>query len=298
MKGIKIFGGLIALLLVIVVGVVVFVLGNLNQIVKETVETVGPEVTQTNVLLDQVDIALTEGKGELNDFVIGNPQGFSSPHLLKWDTIRLQIDPASVTSDVVVIKDFTIEGVDIVAEQKGLRTNLQALLDNLDSGASSPKQEKPSQSGEARDVRLMMEQVRFADNSINFVTEKYGSYALPLPSFELSNIGDKTTGLTPEELGVAILKPLIKQAKKAVEERIKGLAKEELEAKLKEKEKELKAKAEAKKEELKAKVDDKKDKLKEKLEGNQDKLKEQEDKLKEKEDELKNKLKGFGLKDR
>lgn len=293
MKGVKLFGGLIALLIVVIIGVVLFVLSNLNQIVKETVETVGPEVTQTSVLLDRVNIEITEGKGELNDFVIGNPAGFSSEHLLKWDTIHLQIDPASVTSDVVVIKNFTIEGVNIIAEQKGYSTNLQSLLETLDSGSSAPKEEKPSQSGEAADVRLMMERVRFADNSIDFVTEKYGSYSLPLPSFELTNIGDKTTGLTPEELGIAILKPLIKQAKQAVEDRIKGLAKEELEAKLKEKKEELKAKAKEKEEELKAKVDDKKDELKEKLDSKQDKLKEKEDKLKEKEDKLKSKLKGL-----
>ena len=274
MKLFKVFGGLFALLLLVVIGLVVFVFTNLNQIVKQSVETVGPEVTETHVGLRDVDIELLDGKGELNHFVIGNPQGFSSEHLIKWDTIRVQIDPMSVKEDVVVIKDITIEGVNIIAEQKGTRTNLQALLDTLQghSGGSAVSPDEGGGQGGGSDVRLALEHLHFADNSIDFVTENFGSYTLDLPAFELNNIGDKNTGLTPAEFGIAIVEPLLKQAKKAVEKRLEGLAKEKLKEVLDAKKAELKAKADEKEAELKAKVDEKeaqlkaeKDKLKEKL---------------------------------
>jgi len=90
----------------------------------------------------------------------------------------------------------------------------------------------------------------------------------------VAGIGDPNKGLTPEELGQAVLQPLLKQAKQSVENRLKSLVKEELEAKLDEKKEELKAKVKEKEGELKnkleqeeARLDEKKDKLKAKLGG-------------------------------
>ncbi len=285
MKAFKLFGGLFVLILAIIIGVVIYVMTNLNQIVKKTVETVGPTVTETSVALRDVDIEPLKGRGELNHFVIGNPEGFDSEYLLKWESIGLEIDPASVSSDVIVIKNFSIKGINIIAEQKGYTTNLQKLMETLEKGSSSSNQASSGDTGGQTDVRLALEHLDFADNSLQFVTEKYGSYTLDIPDFDLSNIGDKNVGLTPEEMGQAILKPLVAKAKRAVEKRIKEIGKEELKAKLDEKKEELEAKVDEKKDELKEKLkeetseisdqisDEDKEKLKEKLKEKEDKLK-------------------------
>ncbi len=292
MKATKALGLVFFFVVAAAVGVVIYILGNINQIVKEVVEKVGPEVTQTSVNLRDVDIKLTKGSGELKHFVVGNPVGYDSPYLLKWDTIGVAIDPKSVRSDVVVINDVTVKGVNIKVEQKGLSTNVQALLANLPQGEATGNQGQSGSSGDAaEDVLLALKHLTFADNSIELITDKWGSYRLDMPSFELANLGDSQNGLTPKQLGEAILRPLLKQAQRSAEDRLKTISKEKLEAKLKEKKAELEAKVEEKKDELKqkakakedalkeeysdekAELDDKKDELKEKLKKEEDKLK-------------------------
>ncbi len=291
MKSIKVLSLVFFFVLAAIVAGVIYVLGNINQIVKEVVETVGPEVTQTSVTLRDVDIKLTKGSGELKHFVVGNPAGYSSPYLLKWDTIGVAIDPKSVRSDVVVINDVTVKGVNIKVEQKGLSTNVQALLDNL------PKSDKKGGGANggtsSEEVLLALKHLTFSGNSIELITEKWGSYRLDMPNFELANLGDSQNGLTPEQLGKAILKPLLKQAQQTAEQRLKSVTKEKLEAKLKEKEAELKAKAEDKKDELEQKAKDKKAELKEQLSEEKAEADAKKEALKEKLKKEEDKLKGF-----
>jgi hypothetical protein len=275
MKITKVFGGIVVLFVLVLVGAGLYVFSNLNHLIKVAVERVGPAVTGTAVSLNKVNVEVTKGRGELQSFTVANPQGFDSAHLLRWDKIVLQIDPASVRSEVIVIKDIVIEGVNIIAEQKGLNTNLQEMLKKFkgDSSESASKEE----AGE--EVRLMVEHIRFADNSISLVTEKLGNYDLKIPALKLNDLGDKATGLTPKELGKAILEPLIRQAKIAAETRIKWLAKEELAAKLKAKTDEFKTKAKDKEAELKSQAEEKETELRDSFDSKKDEFKNKFNKL-------------------
>lgn len=268
MKVIKLLGGVVGLVIVVVVAAIVYLVINLNTVVKQGVETYGPEVTQTSVTLDKVNIGLFDGKGELKQFTVGNPEGFTSDHLLKWDTIRLKVDPASLRGDVVVIDDFTVEGININAEQKGYSTNLQKFLDGMKT-KSEPSQSKEEASPEkpSKEVRIALKHVKFANNSVNLISEKYGTYTLTMPEFELNALGDPNVGLTPAELGAAILKPLVERARKQAEKKAKELLEAELKGKLDAKKAELKEKLDAEKEAIESKSDEKKDELKGKLDS-------------------------------
>lgn len=252
MKATKIFGGIAVLIIIVVVAAVAYVFFNLNYLVKDAVETYGPQVTNTSVNLQSVDIKPLDGSGVLNSLVIGNPSGFDGDHLLKANNVKLQIDPRTVSNDVIVIKDITIDGVDLLAVQQGLTTNLQEMLKNL-QGASS--KDESSSADESKEVRLMVENLRFQNNTISLNTESYGSYTVNLPEIVQSNLGTVSKGLTPKELGVAIVTPFIERAKDAAESRIKEIVKEKVTDK-------AKAKIDAKVDEKKAEA---KDKLKEKL---------------------------------
>lgn len=104
----KVLIGLVVLVVVVAVGVFVF-LGNLNDIVRAAVEKVGSDMTQTNVVLDEVDIELTSGKGALRGFRVTNPKGFSDDDAFKFDEVSVAIDLSSVRSDPVVIKEVIIK---------------------------------------------------------------------------------------------------------------------------------------------------------------------------------------------
>lgn len=262
----KIFKIVVALTFVIVLsvgGLLYYVFSNLNSIVKQIVESEGPKITQTSVKLNEVDLKPLEGRGELKGFKIGNPSGYSSEHLLKWDSILLHINPQSVRSEVIVIEDFGVSGVNIKVEQKGKTTNIQELLKALPSGGSEAEETDSGSSGSQ--VRMAIKHMSFSNNSVDVITEQLGSANVEIPGFELNNIGDPAVGLTPDELAAAILKPLMKRAKDSAEEKIKNMTREKLEAKLDEKKEELKAKADAEKAKAESKLKDKGGELKEGL---------------------------------
>ncbi len=286
MKPTKILGCIFVLLFAVVAGLIAYVLGNINQIVKDTIETVGPEITQTHVGIRDVDIKLLKGTGQLSHFVVGNPAGYSGDYILQWDVIDLEIDPKTIRSDVVVIKNITVKGMAINVEQKGISTNIQALLDSVsgksdDSNRNASKakaknkakkssgQPSTEQENSAKDdgVKLALEHIQFSASTIE-LSSQWGAYTLSLPGFEISDVGSKEDGLTPKELGNGVLKPLLELIEKEVGSQLKIAAKE----KLKQAKDKLKEGAANQKEKLKSKfkdgklaLDENTDKLKDKL---------------------------------
>lgn len=239
MKALKVILGLVVAAVAIVAIVVVIGVQNLDKIVKTAVEKVGPEVLGTEVLLSEVEIDITEGRGELRGLTVANPEGYSSANIFSLGQTVLDIDTSSLGGDVIVINEITIKGANLLAEQKGLKdTNLQALLDNIQSGSKSTAgsaQEDQSSEETGSDVLLAVEKFTFADSNMKLISEQFGEHSLTLPPIKLTNLGSKDKGLTPEELANAVVKPLLAQAKKAAQKRIESLAKEKAEEKLNEK---------------------------------------------------------------
>ena len=284
MKAFKYFFVVVAFVIALIIGAAIYIFGNLNQIIKEAVETVGPEVTETVVKLNGVDVKLKDGRGELSNFSIGNPAGFSKPNMLTLEKSVLQFQPLSITEDAAVIDEITIQGLVITAEQKGLTTNVQELLKVLESKSSGASSEPEPASSSETDIKLIIKEINFADNGLVLATEKWGEYDVDFPSFQLTDIGEKEGGLKPDELGMAILEPLMKQAEKAVKAKLKNITKEQLEAKLNE----AKERVEKEVEEFKAEKEKELEEAKDKLEAKAEQLKEDKsEELKQVTDQLK-----------
>lgn len=236
MKAIKITLVIVLLVVMLVIGAVFAVLMNLEGIVEDAVETKGPEVTLTPVNLGGVNIKLLQGLAELNNFEVANPKGFTSAHAFKADVLRVKLDPSAIKSGIIVLDDITVEGVSLVAEQKGLTTNVQELHNAIKQftgrKASGAKDEEIAASDNAAEPRFILKHLSFKNNSMSLLTENYGSYTLDIPALERNNLGgDK--GLTASELAVAILEPILDSAEKAAKAKLKKVAKSEVEDKVK-----------------------------------------------------------------
>ncbi len=233
MKALKIILGVVLVLVLIVAIGMYLVVQNLDSVVKTAVETVGPQVTLTDVGLRDAKIEIKEGRAELSGLSIANPQGFSDANIFQMDTIVVQIEPASLREAVYVIKEIRIDGAKLLAEQKGMKdTNLQALLDNLKKSGSGA--EDTAEPETESDVRLMVEKLTFVNGTVDLKTEQLGNYQMQLPTIDVANIGDKQTGLAPDELATAILEPILAEAKQQVRAELEDKAKEKAKEKLQE----------------------------------------------------------------
>ncbi|MEO0443716.1 MAG: hypothetical protein AAFZ92_08265 [Pseudomonadota bacterium] len=243
MKLLKIGLGLLLALLVILGIFVAIAFNNLNVIVEEMIETSGTETLKTAVNVAAVDIALIEGKGAINGIAVDNPGGYSNDKILTVGSVGVQLDVQSLTKDVIVIKEAYVDGVEFLAEHKNLTdTNIQALFDNLPKGKDTANTASSSPSSSA-DVRLMIESLRVGESKIKLATEQYGGRQFTLPSYVQTNIGNKATGLSPDQIAQAIMSSLLSRAKNAVKTQAKVIAKEALDKELDEQKRILKNKA-------------------------------------------------------
>ena len=125
----------VVVVLVVIGGAGVYVFLNAGGIIKQIVEEVGSEATKTKVSLSEVDLSIQSGEAALKGFQMGNPSGFQTPKAMSFGVVSVKIDPASVTQDVILIKEVVIAKPDITYEFARDRLNpsvrqLGGLLDN------------------------------------------------------------------------------------------------------------------------------------------------------------------------
>jgi hypothetical protein len=142
---------------------------------------------------------------------------------------------------VVNLKEISIEGASVIAEQKGLGTNLQALMKNLQASSDDASDTVAADDSSSPDLLIKVGLFQFINSSTSLVSEKWGQSEVSIPDIKLVQLGGEQ-GLPPQQLAEAILKPLMKQLSGAVEAHLKGLFERKFKEKLEEKEDELKKK--------------------------------------------------------
>jgi hypothetical protein len=216
-----------ALAALAIVGVVVL-LGNLDGIIKSGVEKVGSEATQTAVTVGAVKLEITSGSGQVDAIKIANPAGFKTEHAFYLGRIRLQVDPASIGSNPIVIKDITIEDPQVIYELDGsMSTNLGAIKESVaaftkrasggskkKSGGGKPAEQSSEEKPAGEATKIIIEKLNFSGGrvavSASFLEGK--DVGADLPALHMTDIGKAEGGLTGEEVGGVILKALTDNA--------------------------------------------------------------------------------------
>ncbi len=240
MKAIKIIVSILVAL-VVVIAIALFIgLKNLDTLVEAAIESVGPMVTKTEVQVEGVNIKLTEGRGDIYGLEVANPEGYSDRPIIKVGQVGLEIQPGSITEDVIVIREILVDGAVLNAEHQGVSDiNIKTLLDQM--RPDSPE-EPPQSTTASPDVRFMVEKLSFTGATLDLRSEELGERNLTMRDIQLEELGDRQEGLTPAQLTRAILNPLMQRARERVEQELKseaeGALKEELEERLSDEERE------------------------------------------------------------
>jgi uncharacterized protein involved in outer membrane biogenesis len=198
----------------IIVAAVLFLFSNLDGIIKEAVEKYGSEFTEAKVELNEVELSITSGKGALRGFTVGNPKGFQTDSAMKLGEVSIEVDPNSVTSDPIVIKQILIAGPEITYELGDGGSNIDVLQANVQKhvgGAgggksaqpAAKKEEKPAADGEQEEgPKLIIENLIIRDGkvSVSAAFLKGKKLGAPLPTIHLKDIGKDGKGATPAEI--------------------------------------------------------------------------------------------------
>lgn len=211
-----------------------------DEIATAAVERQGPKTTGTEVSLGQIKSQLLSGNISLQQLIVANPEGFSSPYAFKLDELILETHLPSLLDDVLVIEQLRIEGAHIIAEQlgKSSRTNLQIIAEH--SANSDDKGDRPQTADGDTDsdvssetsppLKLIVKHFSFSNNQLELVSELLGDQQLSIADFSVDNIGVEQGGISADELTRVLLQQISQQANRAaakeVENRLKDYLRE------------------------------------------------------------------------
>lgn len=167
---------------------------SLDSLVKRAIEKWGPEITGVTVRVDHVKIEVAQGRGSIRGLLIGNPKGFEAPYALKVGEIRVALDPASLTKDVVVVKELLLVSPDVIYERGQGSDNLSVIQRNVDAWVA--KHAGPKGAGSGPGKKFILEHVIVRDGRAHFGT----TASAPIPDLHLRDVGKRTNGATAGEV--------------------------------------------------------------------------------------------------
>jgi hypothetical protein len=207
----------IGLVVLVVIAVVVVIL-SLNTTIKRGVETVGPKLTKTSVNLDNVSLSLLSGSGQIHGLVVGNPEGFKSPHAISVGSATLALKPGSLLSDKVVINKIEVVAPEITFEGGLSGNNLSKLLDNVNqaTGGGGGGTNAPAPSEEKAAKKLQVDDFAISGAKVHVnLTDLNKSGVVSIPDIHLKDLGTGPEGITAGELTKRVLHEVERAAAKA-----------------------------------------------------------------------------------
>lgn len=214
----------VVVVLVVIGGAGVYVFLNAGGIIKQIVEEVGSEATKTKVSLSKVDLSIQSGEAALNGFQMGNPSGFKSPKAMSFGIVSVKIDPASVTQDVILVKEVVIAQPEITYEfASGGGSNFDAIQKNVDAyakemgaggGGGTNKNSAEAKGGK----KVIIEHLYMRNGKIGVSADFLQGKELnaDLPTIHLKDIGKKSNGATAAEVADQLMSEISKSATKVV----------------------------------------------------------------------------------
>lgn len=202
---------IVTLILLLIVGGAFWLRGNLDGLVQSAIAKYGSAMTGATVKVAGVNIKTTDGQGTLTGLLVGNPAGFKTPFAVKVDTIELEVDVASLTKEVVLVKKIAVVAPEVIYEKGDAMTNFDAIQANIATYLGPSTNSGP---GKKLIVQELTIRSAKAQASAAFMDGK--TVSVPLPDITLRDLGKAKGGITPGELGLEITNALEKRLTSAV----------------------------------------------------------------------------------
>ena len=174
---------LTALVVVIVIAVIAVGLFA-NHALKVAVESAGTKALNVGVGVDNVDLSVLNGEIGLQNLTISNPPGYQHDKLLELNRAVIMLDAKSLLDETVNITEITLDGANVVLEQRGISgNNLQDIIEKL------PEEEDSEPAGK----KLHIDTLKITNAEVNVKL-------LPIPG-KIDTLSFKLAPITLTDLG-------------------------------------------------------------------------------------------------
>ncbi len=214
------------LVVLVAIGLIVNYFG--GQLIRQTVNVVGPTALGVPVSLDEAQFRLFRGNVNLKGLKVGNPKDFKTDDIFELGELAIDLDVRSLASGVIHIRKILVDAPKITYERGLTSSNLGALLAGLEKPAATnqpPEKDAPVEPAPAESeggLKTIIDEIIIRDAQLNVsLTVAQGfSAPIPLPTLTLRDIGKETGGASIME----VIKHVLGAILGAVGDVIKGSA--------------------------------------------------------------------------
>jgi hypothetical protein len=178
-----------------------------NILVERGVEAGGDYALKVKTDLGSAGLSLGAGSLELNDYKIGNPEGFEAEDFLTIDHGLIDVKTGSLLGDEVLIDSLILENVEINFEQIDTRGNYLVILDNI---KKLDMESSPDNKQKFRINRAAIRNIR-VNAVLTLLGNQHYDQTFAVDNISLQNIGSDN-GATLAQVTGRIIKVLIAKA--------------------------------------------------------------------------------------
>ncbi|NNJ70866.1 MAG: hypothetical protein HKP10_06220, partial [Kiritimatiellales bacterium] len=168
--------------------------GTNMQAVAEKVINKGPLPL---VGLTLLKVEPLKGLLTINGLRIANPPGFANKYLVELPVFTLDLDPDSIQSDTLLIRDILMEKPRIAYERKILTDNIKAFQKEIEKAIGKPKSDTPkeNQKEEAGEPdkkegqKVIIEHLLAKGGLVRAKLSALPTAPIPLPNIEINDLG-------------------------------------------------------------------------------------------------------------
>src|SRR5262249_43696509 len=151
--------------------------------------------------------------------------GYKTRQALTLSEISVSLDPASVTSNVVLIKSILVSGAHVSYEKVGNTTNLDAIQRNVDTYMRKHGGGQPSSGGPQK--KMIIDSLVIQGTKADLTAGLTGGSTIStsIPDVRLRDIGKRTNGATAGEVVHQVVNALTASVTRAATAALGSIAK-------------------------------------------------------------------------
>ncbi len=216
---------IVGVLVVLLIVAVVVVMLSLNGIVKSAVQSAGSSATGVDTTLGGVNVGVFSGSASLNDFKLGNPEGFQAESAFELGSADVQLKTGSLFSDTVVVPKVHIDGAHVTVAFENGKLNLTELMKQIEENTGGAD-DSPADSGEGKNV--IIEDLQVTNTTVTgAVALVPGSdpiqIDLKIADIHKTGIGSDGSGVKLQDAVGLILETIMLNATEGVAGNVPGL---------------------------------------------------------------------------
>ena len=170
-----------------------------GDIIKEIVETVATNASDTKVVVDTVDVTIHKGEISMMGIRVKNAPPFQNSVAIRIDNIELKIKPDTLTDDVIIIDEIRVSGIHTRYERDDKFSNVDLIQNKIDSFRKNPdrQRDKINFNNYYKSLKFIIRNLTLQGGQISIMSDKLAGKkaSLPFPNLNRENFTEKKEGI-------------------------------------------------------------------------------------------------------